>query len=236
MSTGRLASVGRGRGSLASARTRPSAASPRRSGPDRSPPVARRARASTPSVATLTSKPARSRMLRCSSRTVNASSTTRMCRGRRRSARHSLGRRPTLAADVPGPLDEAGRIEDDEHRAVGLDAGAGDDVDPRQHRAETLDDDVALADERVDLERVAVQRAAADDDDRAGRAAAARRDGRAPRRAGDRHASPSTHRTTPSLAVGCRDVGGRARRRRGAAAARSVGRRPRPAGTAAPPA
>ena len=60
-----------------------------------------------PSVATRTSKPARSRMLRCSSRTVRASSTTRMRPAVRR--RRGLGRRRRASAiRSAGPFDSPG--------------------------------------------------------------------------------------------------------------------------------
>ena len=112
-------------GSPRSGRSRPSSASRRRSGPGRRGSSASLARASMPSVATRTSKPARSRMLRCSSRTVSASSTTRM---RRRGASGATRHRRTAALRprLAGLLDQAGWVEHDQDRAVGFDAGAGD--------------------------------------------------------------------------------------------------------------
>ena len=112
----------------------------------------------------------------------------------------------TPPGGVAGPIDEARRVEDDEHRTVGLDARARHDVDPRQHRAQPLDHRVAMPRDRVDLERVAVHRAP-DDDDRAGCAALVGKAEQLGERS-DRNGFTVEPQDDASLAVERRDVAG----------------------------
>jgi hypothetical protein len=67
---------------------------------------------------------------------------------------------------VACPLDQPGRVEHDEDRAVRLDARSGDGRQVWQQPVEALEHDVALADQPVDLEGVPV-RGVREYDDRA---------------------------------------------------------------------